>query len=294
MAALLRYNAAASVIAVGRERVMLSSLVKKLYATRAQTEVNAPVERVFSYVADFTHHPEWRKGLDKVFAVTKTSQGPVGVGSTFTMLVRQPDQMSESSYTPGSEEHVDVQVTDFVPNERLAWNSRSERFIVEVQPTATGTLLKFSEEPLPGSVWGELLGLVIFVVSSPFWPAIVWFTNRGSPRRQVRAIQSRLEPTPASRTAGHPAEGAVQHYQRGLELGDEGRWREAVSEFDRAISLNPDHVNAYAQRGFAYAELGETDRAIADMQRARAFARDRDTIADLESSIKELREGGRG
>ncbi len=83
-----------------------------------------------------------------------------------------------------------------------------------------------------------------------------------------------------------------EHFRRGLELGDSGEWQEAVAEFDRAISLNPNHLNAYIQRGFAYAELEEAERAVADMEKAIALTRDRDTVANLEANIKELREGG--
>ena len=56
--------------------------------------------------------------------------------------------------------------------------------------------------------------------------------------------------------------------------------------------MNPHHGNALAQRGFAYAELGEANIAIADMEEALALTDDPDLIADLEAAIKELREGG--
>ena len=83
---------------------------------------------------------------------------------------------------------------------------------------------------------------------------------------------------------------AEQRFQRGLELGDEGRWKEAITEFDAALSLNPDHGSAHAQRGFAYAELGEVDRAIADIHHAAAQTRDPKIAADLENAIQALRE----
>ena len=80
-----------------------------------------------------------------------------------------------------------------------------------------------------------------------------------------------------------------EHFRKGMELDDEGRWQEAIAEFDKAISLNPNHVDALAQRGYAYAELGEANRAIADLEKAIALTRDPDTIADLEADIKKLR-----
>ena len=42
----------------------------------------------------------------------------------------------------------------------------------------------------------------------------------------------------------------------------------ALADYNQAISLNPDDALAYAGRGIVYAQLGETDRAIADMEKA--------------------------
>ncbi len=84
-----------------------------------------------------------------------------------------------------------------------------------------------------------------------------------------------------------------QLFRRGCELGDEGRWQEAIAEFDRAITMNPNYGDALDERGFAYGELGEANRALADMERAIALTGDPDAIADLEADIKELREAKR-
>ncbi|MCH7577185.1 MAG: tetratricopeptide repeat protein [Chloroflexi bacterium] len=81
-----------------------------------------------------------------------------------------------------------------------------------------------------------------------------------------------------------------EHSRRGLELRAKGKWQDAIREFDAAIELNPSHALAHAERGFAYGELGEANRAITDMERAIALTRDPDAIADLEAEIKELRE----
>ncbi len=85
------------------------------------------------------------------------------------------------------------------------------------------------------------------------------------------------------------AEVQEQLFQRGRELGDKGRWQEAIAEFDKAITMNPNYGDALDQRGFAYAELGEVNRALADMERAIALTGDPDTIADIEADIEELR-----
>ena len=65
---------------------------------------------------------------------------------------------------------------------------------------------------------------------------------------------------------------------------------EAIGEFGAALSLNPSHANAHAQRGFAYAELGHRDEAIADLERAKALTDDPDIVADLVAAIVAIRE----
>ena len=67
-----------------------------------------------------------------------------------------------------------------------------------------------------------------------------------------------------------------QHLQRGLELSDRRKWTEAIRDFEATITLNPSHPLAHAHRGLAYAQLGNTDRAIADVERARSLSDDDD------------------
>jgi uncharacterized protein YndB with AHSA1/START domain len=64
--------------------------------------VNAPAEKVFEYVSDLTKLPEWGQFST---AVRQTSQGPVGVGSTFETDGKQfgnhTDICTISEYVPG-------------------------------------------------------------------------------------------------------------------------------------------------------------------------------------------------
>ena len=57
---------------------------------------------------------------------------------------------------------------------------------------------------------------------------------------------------------------AVEHFDRGKELGAQEKWDEAFAEFDEAIRLNPGYAEAYDGRGSAYLNLGEPERAIED------------------------------
>ena len=74
-----------------------------------QIAINAAAERVYDYVADFTRHGEWAgHGLE----VTKSTDGPVGVGTTFSTTAKQFGTQREQST-----------VTELVPGKMFAWDS---------------------------------------------------------------------------------------------------------------------------------------------------------------------------
>jgi tetratricopeptide (TPR) repeat protein len=54
------------------------------------------------------------------------------------------------------------------------------------------------------------------------------------------------------------------YYQRGTDYRRLGRYREAISDYNRAIALNPAYVAAYYNRGMAAQDLGEFDQALSD------------------------------
>ena len=74
-----------------------------------------------------------------------------------------------------------------------------------------------------------------------------------------------------------------------VRLGDSGDWSGAIEHLDRVITTHPDHAEALAQRGFAYAELGETDRAMADWEEALTLTHDPDIIAGIRQATQLLR-----
>ena len=69
---------------------------------------------------------------------------------------------------------------------------------------------------------------------------------------------------------------AEVHYNRGKALFDDiaatdpsnGDYGKAIAEFNRAIHLKPDYVEAYHARGFAYLIAGNHARAIEDFDAA--------------------------
>ncbi len=87
--------------------------------------VDAPVEKVFRYLADFERHPEW---VNKLVSIRKTSPGPVGVGSTFetrSMERRGPSQTlgGELVEVPG-----EIEVTQFVANKRFVFEVMTQEW----------------------------------------------------------------------------------------------------------------------------------------------------------------------
>src|SRR5262245_20773111 len=61
---------------------------------------------------------------------------------------------------------------------------------------------------------------------------------------------------------------ANAHYNRGVAYKDKGDLDRAIADFTEAIRLNPRHVTALGNRGAAYSAKDDNDRAIADFNEA--------------------------
>lgn len=64
---------------------------------------------------------------------------------------------------------------------------------------------------------------------------------------------------------------ASDAYDKGAQLLREGRQRDAVTAFDKAIQLDPRSADAYLGRGIAYNEMGQNERALKDYDAALAL-----------------------
>lgn len=70
---------------------------------------------------------------------------------------------------------------------------------------------------------------------------------------------------PSSEPSG---EGASGYVKRGLACLEEKEWQEAITDYTRALALEPDNPVAFAGRGFARQQQGDLTGAIADFSRA--------------------------
>src|SRR5436309_50786 len=73
-----------------------SSRIRGIWMNRWErsTTINAPADKVFAYVSEFTRHGEWGgHGL----AVTRDGDGPIAVGSTFSTTAKAFGTQREQS-----------------------------------------------------------------------------------------------------------------------------------------------------------------------------------------------------
>ena len=121
-----------------------------MYGAKGDIVVNAPPDKVFSYLADFTRHHDWNGWQG--FRLKPTSRGSFGVSSTFEASADLPITEMASSYggtTSGLKTYTRVEtVTEVVPNTRLAFSSSIEPY----QTEGNWRVLFMSSRP-PMALW---------------------------------------------------------------------------------------------------------------------------------------------
>jgi predicted negative regulator of RcsB-dependent stress response len=68
-------------------------------------------------------------------------------------------------------------------------------------------------------------------------------------------------------TTSKPVSPAIENYNRGVVLLNEGKYEESKVELDKAVQLDPGYASAYLARGVVYFKTGRIDLAIADYTR---------------------------
>ena len=67
------------------------------------------------------------------------------------------------------------------------------------------------------------------------------------------------------------AQSAKQCFKTGEEFAKKMSFENAIEQYSRAIELDPDYEKAYIQRGIAYTNLDDYEKAAADFDRAIVF-----------------------
>jgi uncharacterized protein YndB with AHSA1/START domain len=94
--------------------------------------IDRPIEDVFAFVGDQTNTPRWQSGL---LEVRRTSDGPIGVGTTHTLVRTFMRRRMEA----------DNEYVAYEPNKRIAFRTTSGPVRLEAsylfEPAAAGTRL---------------------------------------------------------------------------------------------------------------------------------------------------------
>ena len=88
--------------------------------------INKPVEEVFQFLANSENNPQWQSGTQEV---KKTSEGPIGVGTTYLSVSKLLGRRLESI----------VEYTAYEPNKRVAAKATSGPIPFQFETTFEAT-----------------------------------------------------------------------------------------------------------------------------------------------------------
>lgn len=104
-------------------------------------DIDAPVEEVFDYSTNNKNDPAW---MEEVVNVRKTSDGPIGVGSTFVNYVEFLGRSFDDSH----------EIVDYEPNKRMTILQKTGpvpfKATYLTQPVEDGTRFSMHIEAEPG------------------------------------------------------------------------------------------------------------------------------------------------
>jgi len=127
--------------------------------------IQAPIDRIYAYLADFRKHPEWAKNLSRV---TQMTPGPISVGTVFKTQEGAPplsflQQLRMMvpfmlGILGGAKPYSEAKITELEPPKRIAWqagipkgdgffNFAEWEFVLEAQGGATCLTQRFHWKP---------------------------------------------------------------------------------------------------------------------------------------------------
>ena len=133
-------------------------------AIEVSQNINRPVDQVFEYVTHMENNPEWEPA---VLEVTKTSEGPIAVGTVFRQGVR----------AMGKQGVVNLEITEYEPNERFGFRALNP--FGPIQPRSWWTFEQADEETKITFV-ADPNPRGLFKIMSPlisWWATRLWTKN---------------------------------------------------------------------------------------------------------------------
>ncbi len=115
----------------------------------ASVKIDSPVEEVVAYVAEGTNDSEFSP---RVLEITKTTDGPTGVGTIFKSRVKDAGMKTDREF----------EITELEPPSRIRWAEVSKNIITaseggyDLAPDGDGTTLSFYNV-LEGHGFGKLI-----------------------------------------------------------------------------------------------------------------------------------------
>jgi tetratricopeptide (TPR) repeat protein len=89
-------------------------------------------------------------------------------------------------------------------------------------------------------------------------------------------------PTAEPSAPGEPSSTALDHFSQGNDLNRDGEFEKAAEQYEKALELDPQYVDAMTNLGVAYYNLGQLDRAIEQYTKAIEIA---PNDADIRSNL---------
>jgi uncharacterized protein YndB with AHSA1/START domain len=111
--------------------------------------IKAPVERVFDYLATPATRPEW---LDSTIKVENISEGPIGVGTSWTEVAKIAGRVIEQVRTVTEYERPSRYVMEFA-----VFGAKTGRFDITFEPEDSSTqVTMIFDYTLPASALGQI------------------------------------------------------------------------------------------------------------------------------------------
>jgi tetratricopeptide (TPR) repeat protein len=112
-----------------------------------------------------------------------------------------------------------------------------------------------------------VVGLMLLSPAAHAQPSPQWPSCTGHPDvdwdAQIRSCSTLIESGPET-----PHKTAVAYDNRGIAYANKGDFDRAIVDFNEAIRLDPHNAAAYSNRGNAYNDKGDHERAIPDLDEA--------------------------